>query len=122
LTNVFSLSTSLSDHSESLWFTLFDPPESYQSNPLHCPKEERFWLDNEELIKFRIISDEFRDPEPGPIRPELVSSMSANANGIPGQSNYGDGIGGTGASEKAVCYEIQVSTEERRREWKGTLL
>ena len=55
------------DHADQTWFWVQDPQsEQEQQDPLSVPREDRAYLDNNEPIRFRVESDHFSDPEPGP--------------------------------------------------------
>lgn len=56
------------DHEEKAWFWIgaYEPDDPSAQDPLSVPKEDRFYMDKGEIVRFRVEGDQFYDAEPGP--------------------------------------------------------
>lgn len=89
------------DHSEALWFWLWEPsdPRLYD-DPLGSAKEERMYMDPGVLVRFLVESDTFEEPEPpGPASWGKKGAAAAAAAAAGGSGTGGSGTaGGAGSS------------------------
>ncbi|PWN91178.1 hypothetical protein FA10DRAFT_249354 [Acaromyces ingoldii] len=105
------------DHSEALWFWLWEPsdPRLYD-DPLGSSKEDRLYIDTGAVVRFLVESDLFEEPEPpGPASwgakgaaAAAAAAAKSSAGAIPGevgQVNMAEEL----SSNKASPYRIKAS-------------
>ncbi|PWN41761.1 hypothetical protein IE81DRAFT_337682 [Ceraceosorus guamensis] len=72
------------DHKEGCFFWLWEPAnDDVAADPLLSDADQRMYMDRDELIRVAVESDEFHEPEPGPITPQSAafgSMMSTGTN------------------------------------------
>lgn len=81
------------DQGENTWFWVSQPTDEISEDPLLSNKDDRFWLDRHEFVRFSIEDDEFNEPEPP--RPR---GAGANAARIAGTAPGAGGVAGNGAN------------------------
>lgn len=96
------------DRGEATWFWLSDPNEDVISDPLLSAKEERFYFDRHEYVRFAIDDDEFNEPEPPRPRGALASGQGATGpapNGMAGAMSAAD----ADTANRIPVYKIHAS-------------
>lgn len=97
------------DHSEAAWFWVGDTDdETFWDDPLLSAKEQRYYFDKNETVRFLVDGDEFREPEPpGP------STWGKNAIKSSSSQTAGGDINTVESARQIAPYRIKVRERNR---------